>query len=263
MSLQRKQFKIVLGIVIGLIIGLVFARILDFSNSETSLYLPSSVPTIEDDFLGPKVNLKSEWVGAKKVSRKISILVMAGHADSQGIYGSGTSGEAVAIKGFSPMYSSISDELFWNIKVQNAIVELGRIAGLNINSYDPGVRTIVEENDPRTNWSVGAEHSKQGGYVLEIHFDSYGKDGHGSGLIPALTNDLNQIDESLAKTFGRYPLFFRGGLGAPKRGIRILEIGKLEGELEKRLRDPLLRDATIDSIAIRIVNAIQTGINQK
>ena len=38
------------------------------------------------------------------------------------------------------------------------------------------------------------------------------------------------------------------GPGCAKRGIGILEIGKLEGRLETRLRDPKTRQATLDAI---------------
>ena len=69
------------------------------------------------------------------------------------------------------------------------------------------------------------------------------------------------LDESLAESFGRYPLFFRGGLGAPRRKIRILEIGKLEGDLESNLRDIKTREQTIDKIAFRIVETIKKGIS--
>tara|TARA_B100000700_G_scaffold321792_1_gene421834 strand:- start:2561 stop:3346 length:786 start_codon:yes stop_codon:yes gene_type:complete len=210
-------------------------------------------------FLGPKVNLKTTWVGKEEVSIKIPILVLAGHADSQGIAGAGTAGEAVDIKGAIPMDDKISDELFWNLLIRDSIVKEGLERGLNIKSYEPPLRDIIDGNDPRTNWSVGAEFIKKGGYVFEIHFDSYQEHGFGSGLIPSLSTDLNLIDENLAKSFGRYPLFFRGGLGAPRRGIRILEIGKLEGNLEKSLRDINSREEYIQMISKKVVNAIVMG----
>ena len=49
------------------------------------------------------------------------------------------------------------------------------------------------------------------------------------------------------------------GLGAPKRGIGILEIGK-RGRLETRLRDPKTRQATLDAIARRVTDAILNGL---
>jgi hypothetical protein len=63
-----------------------------------------------------------------------------------------------------------------------------------------------------------------------------------------------------ALAFGRYPRTFRGGLGAPRRGISILEIGKLEGNLEQRLRNPQSRQPVIDTIARRIVEALAMGL---
>ena len=66
--------------------------------------------------LGPRVNRNAQWQGSEIVSSSISILVMAGHADSQEMNGDGTPGEAVALFGKSPMDSTMSDEVFWNLK---------------------------------------------------------------------------------------------------------------------------------------------------
>jgi len=202
----------------------------------------------------------AQWVGNQDVQTDLPILVLAGHADSQGLDGAGTRGEAVSKHGAKPMSDEITDELFWNLLLRDEITMVGKINGLNINSYDPGVRNIAADNDPRTNWSVGAEHARQGGYAIEIHFDSYGRFGAGSGLIPPLFTSLNKVDESLGKSFGRFPLLFRGGLGAPRRNIRILEIAKLEGELETNLRDIETRDKTIRLLAIRVVDAMALGL---
>ena len=160
------------------------------------------------------------------------------------------------------MDPTITDELFWNLKFQRSIVQLGKVKGLNIRSYDPGIRNIEDANDPRTNWSVGKEFAKHGGYVIEIHFDSYGNHGVGSGLIPPFFETPNQIDESIARKFGRFPVLFRGGLGAPRRQIRILEIGKLEGLLEKNLRNVKTRQRTIKLVSNEIVQAFLQGINK-
>ncbi len=236
-------------------ISLFFLEVLTFESFLLAEQLTS--------FLGPSVDKHTIWVGNKRVLATIPILIMAGHADSQEMEGEGTSGKAVGLKGLPPMDNTMSDELFWNLKIRDAVVKLGKEKNLIIDSYDPGIRTILNENDYKTNWSAGSRYASQGGYVLEIHFDSYGNDGLGSGLIPALSKNLNNIDESLARTFGRYPLFFRGGLGAPRRQIRILEIGKLEGELEKNLRDKDSRQSTINHIAHMIIDAITIGLDQK
>ena len=158
------------------------------------------------------------------------------------------------------MDPEISDELFWNLKLQESIVKLGKKKGLNIRSYDPVIRNIDDANDPRTNWSVGKRFAKRGGYALEIHFDAYGKYGVGSGLIPPFSEMPNKIDESIARTFGRFPVSFRGGLGAPRRQIRVLEIGKLEGLLEQNLRNLKTRQKTIKLLATEIVQAFLNGI---
>ena len=219
--------------------------------------------SFKEDFeliIGDASNLSATWIGSKDVDKNIPILVLAGHADSQGLAGAGTPGEAVDKFGLNPMHPEISDELFWNLKLQESIVKLGKKKGLNIRSYDPEIRNIDDANDPRTNWSVGRRFAKRGGYAIEIHFDAYGKYGVGSGLIPPFSETPNKIDEAFARTFGRFPVLFRGGLGAPRRQIRVLEIGKLEGLLEQNLRNIKTRQKTIKLLATEIVQAFLNGI---
>jgi hypothetical protein len=186
--------------------------------------------------------------------------MMAGHADAQGIGGSGTSGEAVGLYGAAPMRPGISDEHYWCLQVAHAVAVLGRQRGLNINFHIPPVRTMLSGDEAGTNWSVGRDHAAVGGYALEIHFDAYGSSGVGSCLIPPLHRPFSTIDESLAQEFGAFPMNFRDRLGGPKRGIALLEVGKLEGPLEASLRDPRTRERTIKYIAQRIVYALQRGI---
>ena len=217
-------------------------------------------PPSTDPLLGPRVQLKASWKGTTLPNRAISILMLAGHADSQRMQGSGTSGAAVDLHGAKPMDPRMRDELYWNLKVRDAVVQHGRRRGLNIRAYTPPALTIANANHPSTNWSVGKRHVRKGGYAFEIHFDAYGKDGYGSGLIPAIHRHPNGLDESLAASFGRYPIRFRGGLGAPRRGISILEIGKLEGRLEQRLRSATTREATLNAIARRVNDALLKGM---
>ena len=249
--LKRKVFNIS-------IILLFLATFYVFSN----LYYTRNLNLTEDFelIIGDVSNLPANWVGTKDVDRNIPILILAGHADSQGLAGAGTPGEAVGKFGLNPMQPEISDELFWNLKLQDSIVRVGKKRGLNIRSYDPGIRNIDDHNDPRTNWSVGSKFAKGGGYVIEIHFDAYGKYGVGSGLIPPFSDKPNKVDEAIGRIFGRFPVAFRGGLGAPRRQIRILEIGKLEGLLEKNLRNLKTRQKTINLLANEIVQAFLNGM---
>jgi len=236
-----------------------------FLYTFTQLYFFKHLNVVDDLelIIGEGSNLPASWIGTQDVTKDIPILILAGHADSQGLAGAGTSGEAVDKFGLNPMDPEISDELFWNLKLQKSIVKIGKIKGLNIRSYDPVTRNIDDANDPRTNWSIGQKFAKNGGYALEIHFDSYGKYGVGSGLIPPFFDTPNKIDESLAQKFGRFPVLFRGGLGAPRRQIRILEIGKLEGLLEKNLRSYQTREMTIKFLSNKIVQAFLDGINSR
>ncbi|MFY9250005.1 MAG: dehydrogenase [Vulcanococcus sp.] len=223
---------------------------------------PAPAPGAADALTGPRGRLGRDWIGVRQVASTTPILVMAGHADSQAIPGSGTSGYSVDIRGAKPMQQGIRDELYWNLEVARRVVQLGRQRGLNIRFYDPPARTILDGDDPRTNWSVGKAHAEAGGYAVEIHFDAYGPDGIGSGVIPALHRPLSSLDESLAVAFGGYPLRFRGGLGGPKRGITLLEIGKLEAPLEPALRNPRSRDQALAVISERVVAALEAGLGR-
>lgn len=216
-----------------------------------------------DPLTGPRSRLQRDWVGLRRVSAATPILVLAGHADSQNIGGSGTAGEAVARFGAAAMYPGISDELYWNMVIAIQAVTLGQQRGLDIRYYRPPFRTIVDGNEVGTNWSVGRDHAASGGYALEIHFDAYGPDGVGSGLIPPVHRPFSSIDESLAQEFGSYPMAFRDVLGGPKRGIGLLEIGKLEGRLEASLRDPRSRQQAVQAIAERIVRALEIGLGRQ
>ena len=239
---------------------LILFLIIFFSFSKLYFTKNLNITDQLDLIIGESSNLTATWVGSMDVDKNVPILILAGHADSQGLAGAGTPGEAVDKFGLNPMDPDISDELFWNLKLQESIVKLGKKKGLNISSYDPGIRNIDDANDPRTNWSVGRKFAKRGGYAIELHFDAYGKYGVGSGLIPSFAETPNKIDESIARTFGRFPVLFRGGLGAPRRQIRILEIGKLEGLLEKNLRNLKTRQRTINLLANEIVQAFLNGI---
>ena len=227
-----------------------------------------------DPLTGKQAQRPKDWVGKRKLSPQVPILIMAGHADSQNIEGGG--GTSGLIGHSAPMNPSIRDELHWNLLVAQEVVRQGKQRGLKIEFYDPPERTIQWADDPRTTWSKGREHVLAGGYALEIHFDAYGNDGYGSGLIPSIQVDLRQppaegeestepsagdirpmapsiIDEELAREFGRYEAKFRDGLGGPMRGISLLEVGQLQPPLETALRSRPTE--TVQLIAKRIVDS--------
>jgi hypothetical protein len=247
------------------------AQVLSGVSPSTAALLPDGMTAgagwsgggeVADPLTGPRSRLGRDWVGLRPMPADTPILVMAGHADAQNISGSGTSGEAVGRFGARSMYPGISDELYWNMVIALAVVQLGQERGLNIRYHRPPFRTLVDGDAPGSNWSVGRDHAASGGYALEIHFDAYGRDGIGSGLIPPVLHPFSRIDESLANEFGGYPWRFRDVLGGPKRGIALLEIGKLEGTLEGALRNPVSRDQAVQAIAQRVVRALEQGLGR-
>tara|TARA_B100001063_G_scaffold18770_1_gene14464 strand:+ start:58 stop:858 length:801 start_codon:yes stop_codon:yes gene_type:complete len=230
-------------------------------NHPTPQPISCPEPANPDPLLGPRTKIPGRWIGRTKAAATLSIVVMAGHADSQGTGSSGTPGYAVDQRRQPPMQVGIRDELFWNRQVQAAVVRLGKSQGLNIRSYTPPAITIVDDDNPGTNWSRAKAWSARGEYILEIHFDAYSPHGFGSGLIPAINRPLNSVDESLGQAFGRFPRNFRGGLGGPRRGIGILEMAMLEPPLEDKLRDQATRSETVYCLAKRVVEALVKGVS--
>ncbi|MCS5692394.1 dehydrogenase [Cyanobium sp. FGCU-6] len=257
----RRHGRLSALVITSLLLGGPAAEAQQLANRGMPASVAPMAPGTVDPLLGVRSPLPKDWIGLRQLAPSTPILVMAGHADSQGISGSGTSGAAVAA-GAAPMYPGITDEHYWNLVIAHAVATLGQQRGLNIRFHKPPVRTIVDGDAPGTNWSVGRDHAADGGYALEIHFDAWGPSGVGSGLIPPLHTAFSTIDEQLAREFGAYPMTFRDRLGGPKRGIALLEVGKLEGRLEASLRDPRTRPRTVNAIASRIVDAIERGLGR-
>jgi len=271
--MQRKRVTIPISVILLSMVALVLSQ-----AKEQSLWMQGSAaaksngtlpqqpvcptPANPDPLLGARTRKPGRWVGTTPMAKNSPIVVMAGHADSQGMDSAGTPGFAVGVKKQAPMDARMRDELYWNLKVQAAVVRLGKARALKISAYNPPALTIRNDNHPKTNWSQARVRSAKGDYILEIHFDAYSPYGFGSGLIPAINRPLNTIDESLGKAFGRFPRLFRGGLGGPRRGIGILEIGMLEPPLEQKLRNPNTQRQTIDCLALRVVEALEQGVSR-
>ena len=271
--MQRKRAIIPIGVTLLSMVALVLTQAKehnlwtqDRAAGKSDSTLPKQpvcpAPANPDPLLGARTRKPGRWVGTTPMQQDTPIVVMAGHADSQGMNSAGTPGFAVGVKKQAPMDARMRDELYWNLKVQEAVVRLGKARALNISAYNPPALTIRNDNHPKTNWSQARVRSAKGDYILEIHFDAYSPYGFGSGLIPAINRPLNTIDESLGKAFGRFPRLFRGGLGGPRRGIGILEIGMLEPPLEQKLRNPNTQRQTIDCLALRVVDALEKGVNR-
>ena len=150
------------------------------------------------------------WIGTEIPKPDLPILVLAGHADSQRMAGSGTPGRAVGMGGAQPMQRGMTDELFWNLLTAKAVVAEGQRQGLNMRFYDPGIRTIRNADDPRTNWSVGREHVSKGGYAVEIHYDAYSPHGIGPGIIPAVLYGFSVSNNIYPSSHARTNYWIKG-----------------------------------------------------
>ena len=84
-------------------------------QTKPALSAACPAPANPDPLLGPRTKMPGRWIGQTKAPENLSIVVMAGHADSQGTGSSGTPGYAVDKRRLPPMQAGIRDELFLSL----------------------------------------------------------------------------------------------------------------------------------------------------
>jgi hypothetical protein len=180
----------------------------------------------------PKQSLK-DWK-ATTTAKPNKVLLMAGHAD----FPSGAPNE------------------------RNLNIELVKWAQRNAQAY--GISDYIEvylpsssnllENDPRSQFSKTSQAVNAGKQVIEIHNDT--TSGYSGVIPPTGGKRIWQLDDALASSYGSFSVNHRDGLGVPKRGGTILEVGRMDGgttkiftsgtpaqkeALYKQLMDPVMR----------------------
>lgn len=169
----------------------------------------------------PKQNLK-DWK-ATTTAKPVKILMTPGHSDAI------STGAANG------------DEARLNI-------ELVKWAQRNVSAY--GIQDYVEfyfpptaasrltdkqaESDPRSLWSKTKSATSEGKQVIEIHND--GTAGKSGVIPPTGGKKIWQLDEALSGSYGSFSVNHRDGLGTPKRGGTILEVGRMDGAVLKIVR---------------------------
>ena len=119
---------------IGLLFGLVSLVVMPVSAAGLMELLDSMQPVREQRLVPqlppvPRIPGRGKnWSGDRMPKEGVPILVLAGHADSQRMYGSGTPGQA-GVAGAAPMQRGITDELYWNLLTAKAVVEEGVARG--------------------------------------------------------------------------------------------------------------------------------------
>ena len=145
-------------------------------------------------------------------------------------------------------------------------IELVKWAQRNAAAY--GIQDIVEfhfpsssnitdaqaAKDPRSNIYQTKKAVGEGKQVIEIHNDTLTGQ---SGVIPPTGGKrIYPLDDNLSSSYGSFPVNHRGGLAVPKYGGTILEVGRMDGAVQrviesgssaqkealyKQLMDPLMR----------------------
>ena len=158
--MQRKRAIIPIGVTLLSMVALVLTQAKEHnlwtqdsaagkSDSTLRKQPVCPAPANPDPLLGARTRKPGRWVGTTPMQQDTPIVVMAGHADSQGMNSAGTPGFAVGVKKQAPMDARMRDELYWNLKVQEAVVRLGKARALNISAYNPPALTIRNDNHPR------------------------------------------------------------------------------------------------------------------
>ncbi len=186
----------------------------------------------------PKQSLK-DW-NATTTANAAKILITPGHAD---LVSSGARNEAK-----------------FNIELVKWAQRNAAAYGIQdiVEFYFPPASNItdaqVKAGDTRSNIYQTKKAVGEGKQVIEIHNDGItGK----SGVIPPTEGKrIYPLDDNLSSAYGSFPVNHRGGLAVPKYGGTILEVGRMDGAVQrviesgssaqkealyKQLMDPLMR----------------------
>lgn len=186
----------------------------------------------------PKQSLK-DW-SATTTANAAKILITPGHAD---LISSGARNEAK-----------------FNIELVKWAQRNAAAYGIQdtVEFYFPPSSNItdaqVKKGDTRSNIYQTKKAVGEGKQVIEIHNDeTAGK----SGVIPPTGGKrIYPLDDNLSSSYGSFPVNHRGGLAVPKSGGTILEVGRMDGAVQrviesgssaqkealyKQLMDPLMR----------------------
>jgi len=199
----------------------------DFQNKNAPTGPGNSVVTP-----APKQSLK-DWK-ATTTAKPNKVLLMAGHADFP---------------------SGAPNERELNIELVKWAQRNAQAYGISdyIEVYLPSSSNLPE-NDPRSQFSKTSQAASAGKQVIEIHNDA--ASGHSGVIPPTGGKRIWQLDDALASSYGSFSVNHRDGLGVPKRGGTILEVGRMDGgttrvftsgtpaqkeALYKQLMDPVMR----------------------
>lgn len=199
----------------------------DFQNKNAPAGPGSNVVTP-----APKQSLK-DWK-ATTTAKPSKVLLMAGHADFP---------------------SGAPNERELNIELVKWAQRNAQAYGISdyIEVYLPSSSNLPK-SDPRSQFNKTFQAANAGKQIIEIHNDA--ASGHSGVIPPTGGNRIWQLDDALASSYGSFNVNHRGGLGVPKRGGTILEVGRMDGgttrvftsgtpaqkeALYKQLMDPVMR----------------------
>lgn len=174
-----------------------------------------------------KTERVNDWPVAQVGPTK-SIILVPGHRLDISTGTNGSNGSSLSYQGEPRTVESVATEIA-ALVFKNVLVK----AGYTLISPPP--IPAARGDDARRKYQDEVQKLKEqtGAYALELHFDE--PTGQ-SGVIPggkydASGNSLSVLDVALAKAFGSFSFNHRRALGAPSRGITILEISPLNTTL--------------------------------
>ena len=105
------------------------------------------------------------------------------------------------------------------------------------------------------------QKEKEGWEILEVHMDASMESGQGTGRgVIAPTGELNPVEAYFAQNYGAFARGHRD-LGAPKRGVGLVELGNMSPELQEASKQNKVSKQQLDALTAPLERALQSGLN--
>ena len=105
------------------------------------------------------------------------------------------------------------------------------------------------------------QKEKEGWEILEVHMDASMESGEGTGRgVIAPTGELNPVEAYFAQNYGAFTRGHRD-LGAPKRGVGLIELGNMSPELQQASKQNKVSKQQLDALTAPLETSIQSALN--
>ena len=105
------------------------------------------------------------------------------------------------------------------------------------------------------------QKEKEGWEILEVHMDASMESGQGTGRgVIAPTGELNPVEAYFAQNYGAFTRGHRD-LGAPKRGVGLVELGNMSPELQQLSKQNKVSKQQLDALTAPLERSLESALN--